>query len=345
MINLANYEEWFVLYMDDELNAVQKTMVENFVLQHPHLQEELHLLLRTKLPVDEVGFAARESLLSGAMKLNTIDESLLLYIDQELPAAEKRAVEEKINTDETYRLQYTVLQQTKLDAAATIACPHKQTLYRHTKTRIFFPAWMRIAVAVVLLLFAALFVVFDSAKQQQAQTTGLADNKKPVQKKTSMPPSITHPETVLPQEPAIALHTAANTQSTNKPEAKTTLASAPENKASVAPSVSVAPIQTALVAKIETDKVNAAQLLRQPAVAVNNLIANPAVTSATGAAYNPIENPEEPATTDGDFKDVKRSSAKGFLRKVSRFIERRTGIGTANADDEILVGAVALKLN
>ena len=36
MINPGNYEEYFILYMDNELGAEQKLMVENFIAQHPH---------------------------------------------------------------------------------------------------------------------------------------------------------------------------------------------------------------------------------------------------------------------------------------------------------------------
>jgi hypothetical protein len=40
----------------------------------------------------------------------------------------------------------------------------------------------------------------------------------------------------------------------------------------------------------------------------------------------------------------KKTRGKGFFRKVSRFIQRNTGIGTVNSDNELLIGAVALKL-
>jgi hypothetical protein len=104
-------------------------------------------------------------------------------------------------------------------------------------------------------------------------------------------------------------------------------------------------VQTASVKKIEPVQLTITKLTQEPAVAVNNLVANLSVTSAAPVAYNSIETPDEAAGSDGDYKGAKRTSAKGFLRKVSRFIEKRTGIGTVNADNELLVGAVALKLN
>src|SRR5687768_12958209 len=124
MINLSNYEEYFILYMDNELDAGQKLMVEEFVAQHPQLAEELDLLLSTKLPMDDLSFAGKEDLLSSAMKVNTVDESLLLYIDNELPATKRKAVEQQIATNKDYALQHSLLMQTKSDATENIPYPN-----------------------------------------------------------------------------------------------------------------------------------------------------------------------------------------------------------------------------
>ncbi|MFZ1533860.1 MAG: hypothetical protein WAT14_06795, partial [Chitinophagaceae bacterium] len=51
-INYHNYEECFILYMDNELSGDERRMVEAFVQQHPELKEELDLLLQYKLTPD-----------------------------------------------------------------------------------------------------------------------------------------------------------------------------------------------------------------------------------------------------------------------------------------------------
>jgi hypothetical protein len=101
--------------------------------------------------------------------------------------------------------------------------------------------------------------------------------------------------------------------------------------------------ENSVIEKAGAIQIDVKKLLSRPA-ALNNSVANLPVTSAHTAPLNITDGPEESIVTDGDDKP-KRTPAKGFFRKVSRFIERRTGIGTVNADNELWVGAVALKLN
>ncbi len=61
-INLTNYEEYFCLYIDNELSFVQREEVETFVLQHPQLQDEFTLLKQTILPKENIAFVDKGSL-------------------------------------------------------------------------------------------------------------------------------------------------------------------------------------------------------------------------------------------------------------------------------------------
>ncbi|HEV7334030.1 MAG TPA: hypothetical protein VGN63_23550 [Flavisolibacter sp.] len=349
-ISLSNYEEWFILYMDDELSASQKEMVDQFLLLHPHLQEEMDLLLSTKLPTDAMVFFDKSSLKASAMKLNTVDESLLLYIDNELSPAERKRVEEKAQADDVLRQQLQLLRKTKLDAAdGSITYPDKTELYRHTeKVVVLFPVWMRIAVAVILILFATLFFLNNGSDQPASPNAGFAQTDEPIKPDTKGQPLPANSirDAMQPEEQPVIAKTGKNRQPAEK---RTPVLQPLAPQKAPLPQQLVLPVEedgveTAALAKMEPVKTGVSVLTNDQASALNKIVANPTVTSATLASYNPIESPEEPAVTEGDF-EPKRSSAKGFLRKVTRFLERRTGIGTANADNEILVGAVALKLN
>ena len=72
-----------------------------------------------------------------------------------------------------------------------------------------------------------------------------------------------------------------------------------------------------------------------------------AVTSTTTTSYNHQETALKTAEQRDFLAEVdndKKASLKGFLRKATRFIERRTNIKATNENDELLIGAVALKL-
>lgn len=55
-INSANCQEQFLLYVDNELDTVDREKVERFVLQHPSLQESFTRLKRTKLEPEQLAF-------------------------------------------------------------------------------------------------------------------------------------------------------------------------------------------------------------------------------------------------------------------------------------------------
>ena len=61
-ISLSNYEEYFILSVDEELNKTEADEVEKFVLKHPTLQDEFTLLKQTKLAPEVIEFTGKEAL-------------------------------------------------------------------------------------------------------------------------------------------------------------------------------------------------------------------------------------------------------------------------------------------
>jgi len=61
-ISLENYEEYFVLSVDNELDNEQANEVEKFVLKHPELQDEFTLMKQTKLQPEVVEFTGKQVL-------------------------------------------------------------------------------------------------------------------------------------------------------------------------------------------------------------------------------------------------------------------------------------------
>ena len=71
-VTLTNYEEWLVLYLDNELTPGQKTTVDKFLAINTVAQEEFTLLHRTKLQPEKIIFADKASLYRKEDKVKPI---------------------------------------------------------------------------------------------------------------------------------------------------------------------------------------------------------------------------------------------------------------------------------
>ena len=175
-INRHNYEEYFILYMDNELPAAERRMVDEFVKLHPDLQEELSLLLQSKFtPDNSMVYGNKEDLLF----VNSIDdvlanneEWLVLYIDNELNDTQRAAVEQLVAKNPEARLTLEQLKRSKLQAES-IVFPDKESLYRREEKKR--PVtWWRIAAAAAVVGVAVISAVTIWDKPGQAITTPVA---------------------------------------------------------------------------------------------------------------------------------------------------------------------------
>jgi len=69
-INRNNYEEFFLLYADNELSPAEKQFVESFVQENPDLQQELGLLQQAKLVADSSIVFENKELLTKSFEDN-----------------------------------------------------------------------------------------------------------------------------------------------------------------------------------------------------------------------------------------------------------------------------------
>ncbi len=95
-INRHNYEEFFLMYVDNELSAAERAEVEAFVEQNQDLKTELELLKdAVMLPDETIQLVNKSSLYKNerSINLNNYEEYFLLYVDNELGADEKDEVE------------------------------------------------------------------------------------------------------------------------------------------------------------------------------------------------------------------------------------------------------------
>ncbi|MGI8950746.1 MAG: hypothetical protein ACR2FN_04075 [Chitinophagaceae bacterium] len=117
-INRHNYEEFFLLYVDDELNNQQRKKVELFVEQNADLASELKKLQQTKFfPENKFVFTDKNILLKKTepeINISNYEEYFLLYFDNELNQTEKQAVEKFLLQHRQFQNEFNLLQQTVL---------------------------------------------------------------------------------------------------------------------------------------------------------------------------------------------------------------------------------------
>jgi len=176
-INRHNYEEFFLLYADNELPANQRREVEDFVQQNPDLKEELHILLELRLEPDtDLFFENKESLLQpislqdDAASITEDQEKLLRFIDLELSAAETTELKHKLEQNPALKTELEIFSKTKLQPDLSVVFPDKSILYKTSqeKVRVLQMTWVRIAVAAAIILIAGLLWINNSVEE----TTG-----------------------------------------------------------------------------------------------------------------------------------------------------------------------------
>lgn len=192
MMTRDNYQEFFLLYVDNELSAADRSMVEEWVIANPDLQEEWESLLSCRiLPEEDLVFRDKQSLLRTTGTIGDIKESnyqdyFLSYIDGQLTDKDRHMVEAFIGLFPSKRLELEQLRQTVSVPDRTIVFPDKDSLYKNEKHRrvIVFYRLMAGAAAVLLVAVTLLLLQRHPANQPPlAKNTPVAPiQKSPAQK-------------------------------------------------------------------------------------------------------------------------------------------------------------------
>jgi hypothetical protein len=165
MVTRDNYQEFFLLYVDNELSAADRSMVEEWVIANPDFQEELESLLSCRfLPEENLVFHNKQSLLhtstTGDIEESNYQDYFLSYIDDELNDKDRHMVESFVGFFPSKRLELEQLRQTVSVPDIAIVFPDKDTLYKNEKHRrvIVFYRLMAGAAAVLLVAVSLLLL-------------------------------------------------------------------------------------------------------------------------------------------------------------------------------------------
>jgi hypothetical protein len=210
MLNRQNYEEYFLLYVDNELTLHQRMEVEIFVAQHPDLAEELARLQEAVLPPDTTRLEDKSFLHireEAPVNITNYEELLLLYVDNELDAVQREQVEQYAGRYPHIRRQLQLLQQTVLPPE-TIVFPDKNSLYRNS-SRVIPLLWKRLSVAAVLLgILVLAWWLFPSGNTRQRGNVQVAQTSDKTPQKAG--PGQEQHNSAAGQQPAEEARTAGN---------------------------------------------------------------------------------------------------------------------------------------
>ncbi len=364
-INRHNYEEFFILYLDNELSSDDCRMVEIFVQNNPDLKEELDVLLQTKLTADKnIVFDNKNELLNISEKesinQNNYEEWLMLYMDNELSSEQKMNAESFIASHPGIKAEFEVFNKTKILADKEIIFPNKELLYKRTeKVRIVQMRWWtkfsyRIAAAVVLILAIGIATAIIFKNKNSAINNGLSFNRTKEQKTDTSNSVIRDKEKNIPMNQQ---NIAQQVKQSHKiiPDKQNIVVAVNKKignseKSNHLPQPTNDPyrsidIPDRGIAAMDNPKSN--DLISTDLIKNNN----PVTINIPPALNNQKQNKSVTDKTNHDIdamyaseSDNKKSNLRGFFRKITRTIEKRTGIDPANDDGKVMIAGLAVKL-
>ena len=341
IINRHNYEEYFLLYTDNELNTADREAVEKFVQQHPDLKIELEMLQQSTLKAEPIVFHSKDVLLknsSSVINASNYEEYFVFYGDDELTNEEKDSVEQFVYRNPQYQAEFELIQRARLQTDSYIVFPDKSILYRTEKEdeKVFVLRWWKIVAAAIVFIFLTglgwLIVSKDktspvAVKNTPEKTIDLPVPEKPQQKQEGIAetnpvaPQVNIPGTKNP----VIIKERHSRIAASYEEKKTTqqllidIEKEPRNIEGR--NIQIASTVTPKRAEVTIQKME-----------TSNTIAMQNNKEIVDKAVGPVEENPYAYTASNDEIEIlnttvsKKNKLRGLFRKVSRVVEKTTNI-------------------
>ncbi len=363
-INRHNYEEFFLLYVDNELSPAERTALHQFLEQNPDLKPELEALQNTVLHStgNDTVFPNIQSLLKSESN-QTINESnceeyFVLYTDNELNNNERALVEDFVKYSPQYQSAFQLLQSTKLQADESIVFRNKKILYKHKgSVNAIYTNLIKWSVAAAIIIIAGIFW-FTQNKTSTPSDNQIAFNP------TQHLSGDTRVTTALPQTNELKNNTPENTvtqKETNRGYKEVLFSDKNKSKPVKTNSITTMPPEIK-PAKNNDGNVNNKQNnfsahIKLKATSIEPLQENEIVRTSVKLAGKIQENNTlqmqvqtklTDANNDNDDKmffanteNNKKPNLREILRKAGRIIERNTNVDS-DERSTILIGNFAI---
>lgn len=117
-INIENYIFYFIDKIDGTLSANQLEELNNFLLQYPHLKDELDELQNSKLePSDNITFIQKQQLIKQeetSIELNELEELSIAEMVDDITLEQKDRLKVLILESKEYQNEYDIIHELKL---------------------------------------------------------------------------------------------------------------------------------------------------------------------------------------------------------------------------------------
>lgn len=357
-INRHNYEEYFILYMDNELSAEDRRLVEAFVSAYPDLKEELDLLMQYKFQPERIELPGKEELWKGSDLIHPGNQTewFILYLDGELSSTEKNRVAQYILNEPAAANEWALLQKTRLVEEA-IVFENKESLYRREeeKRRAIPLYFFRIAAVIMLALIGlGLFYILSDQDPTKSSKPGLASIKdqRPSDDSNLLNSLPEISPTTKNDDPKLAEgNKIASVRSEEKLKYNPSPIEIPEKEIKEAVAVEKEkkpsndlplPVNNP---RIKLDENALAYSLPEDDLRNKTLnaivpeVTNPTIAPSDikTAVYDPIEE------WDQDNGNGKKNRHRGFFRTIARTFEKRTKVDPTD-DNKLLVAGFRISL-
>lgn len=404
-ITRHNYEEFFMLYIDNELSAADRREVDAFVESNPDLAQELVMLQQTILSPDEpIVFNGKADLfrkedLTALVNETNYEEYFVLYGDNELTNQEKDLVEQFVYRHPQYQEEFELIQQVKYTPESYIVFPDKSSLYRAERDEKVIPLssaprWWKLAAAAAVIILAISTTVYIVSNKKDNGTelagttetklpsknnsaadksdtpsdknnTAATENKKPVDEDVSPVAPVT-PEKQIQQEQKEQLASTDKSEkksspvngelnkkkiedATGKEQPKDNFAAVDTKKDPKASNISVPKNVTQERNKDEETLATLDPQVIKPSKSEQSLASNN--TSETTPKVNAGSDEKKSIFTpvaNDDFEELptdnKKNKMRGFFRKVTRVFDKATNKDASGNDKDLRIAGFAIAL-
>lgn len=360
-INRNTYEEFFLLYVDNELSQAERRQVEAFIEENPDLRPELDMLHDVVLRPEEPATFNKDVLFRHNFPVTELnyEEYFVLYGDDELTREEKEYVEQFVYRHPQHQAEFEVILRSRMLVDNSIVHPDKESLYRYEKKErpVVYMQWMKIAVAAAILLFVGGAGWYFSTQSQHATAPLAGVPTETAPSATPQTPTTKQPATPLNQEDvnqtiaSIGVKEAAHSKHVEAPNPIAAVSKKSSEKSNISsPSIvkqerkqlPVIETKDATEPKIELIAANteAKAPIIDEALSEEQIRGGSAKTEYVEASFAEDNNVVYVANTTVS----KKNKLRGVFRKASRIFEKATNIDPTEGDRAVRIAGFEIAL-